>query len=128
MTSLLRYLRILVVSICLATLATAAAAASYPDHPVRIIVPFPAGATMDFVVRLVAEKLSADWGVRVVVENRTGAAGLIGTEAGARAPPDGYTVLMAYTAEIAITQSLFKSMSYDAGKDLAPVTWRRSRR
>ena len=121
MTSLLRYLRILVVSVCSATLATAAAAASYPDHPVRIIVPFPAGATMDFVVRLVAEKLSADWGVRVVVENRTGAAGLIGTEAGAKAPPDGYTVL-AIANSFAANPALRSDLPYDTRKDFAPVT------
>ena len=109
MISLLRCFRAFAVSLSVAACATAASAASYPEHPVRIIVPFPAGATMDFVVRLVAEKLSADWGVRVIVENRTGAAGLIGTEAGAKAAPDGYTVL-------AIANSFAASMSTSFGR------------
>ena len=121
MISLLRCFRAFAVSLSVAACATAASAVSYPEHPVRIIVPFPAGATMDFVVRLVAEKLSADWGVRVIVENRTGAAGLIGTEAGAKAAPDGYTVL-AIANSFAANPALRSDLPYDTRKDFAPVT------
>ena len=69
-----------------------------------------------------AQKLSAAWGQQVAVDNRPGASGMIGADIAAKAAPDGYTLLMAYTAEIAITQSLFKSMTYDPVRDLAPVT------
>jgi tripartite-type tricarboxylate transporter receptor subunit TctC len=97
------------------------AAAQYPDKPVRVIVPFPAGATMDFAVRLVAQQLSADWGRPVVVENRTGNAGIIGTDAGAKALPDGYTVL-AVANSFAANPTLRKDLPYDTAKDFEPIT------
>src|SRR6476646_4198405 len=73
---------------------TAPAAAEYPDHPVRLIIPFPPGGSNDVVGRLVARQLSAKLGQQVVVDNRGGAGGVLGTEAAVQAPPDGYTLLM----------------------------------
>jgi tripartite-type tricarboxylate transporter receptor subunit TctC len=94
---------------------------AYPDKAVRVIVPFPAGATMDYVVRLVSARLSEDWGKPVLVENRTGAAGIIGTEAGAKAPPDGYTVL-AIANSFAGNPAYRTDLPYDTFKDFVPVT------
>jgi tripartite-type tricarboxylate transporter receptor subunit TctC len=96
-------------------------AQGYPDKPVRVIVPFPAGATMDYVVRLISSRLSEDWGKAVVVENRTGGAGIIGTEAGAKAAPDGYTVL-AVANSFAGNPAYRNDLPYDTFKDFAPIT------
>jgi tripartite-type tricarboxylate transporter receptor subunit TctC len=96
---------------------------TYPAKPLRIVVPFAPGGSTDIFARLVAEKLSAAFAQPVVVENRAGASGNIGAEAVARSAPDGYTVLMATTGVMAINNALFKSMSYDAAKDLEPVVF-----
>lgn len=101
--------------------STLASAQAYPDRAVRVIVPFPAGATMDYVVRLVAQRLNEDWGKPVVVENRTGGAGLIGTDAGAKAAPDGYTIL-AIANSFAGNPAYRKDLPYDTFKDFAPIT------
>jgi tripartite-type tricarboxylate transporter receptor subunit TctC len=97
-------------------------AGQYPAKAIRIVTPYAPGGTADILARVVAQKLSEAWGQQVVIDNRPGASGMIGADIAAKAPPDGYTLLMAYTAEIAITQSLFKSMTYDPVRDLAPVT------
>jgi tripartite-type tricarboxylate transporter receptor subunit TctC len=91
-------------------------AQNYPDRPVKIIVPFPAGGTADAVPRLVADFLSKKWGQPVVIENRTGAAGNIGAEAAFRADPDGYTLLSAPPPPLVINQSLYPKLAYDANK------------
>lgn len=96
-------------------------AQAYPEKPVRVIVPFPAGATMDYVVRLVSARLSEDWGKPVVVENRTGGAGIIGTEAGAKAAPDGYTIL-AVANSFAGNPAYRKDLPYDTFQDFAPIS------
>jgi tripartite-type tricarboxylate transporter receptor subunit TctC len=105
------------------TLAVAALAAAgqsraqnYPDRPVKIVVPFPAGGTADAVPRLIADWLSKKWGQPVVIENRTGAAGNIGAEAAFRADPDGYTLLSAPPPPLVINQSLYPKLGYDANK------------
>src|SRR3546814_2608151 len=72
-----------------------AARAAYPEHPIRIIVPFSAGATLDLMTRAVAEQLTSELGQQVIVENRPGASGIIGADATAKAAPDGYTYMMA---------------------------------
>jgi tripartite-type tricarboxylate transporter receptor subunit TctC len=100
-----------------------AANAQYPSKPIRVIVPFAPGGSTDIFARLVAEKLSVAVAQPVVVENRAGASGNIGAEAVAKAPPDGYTVLMATTGVMAINNALFKGMGYDAAKDLEPVVF-----
>ena len=94
---------------------------SYPAKPLRVIVPFAPGGSTDIFARLVAERLSASLSQPVVVENRAGASGNIGADAVAKSPPDGYTLLMATTGVMAINNALFKSMAYDAAKDLEPV-------
>ena len=92
----------------------------YPTKPIRMIVPFPAGGPTDIVGRIMAQKLSEALGQQVVVDNRGGASGIIGTDMAAKSPPDGYTLLMAPSA-LAIVVSLYKSVPYDPLKDLAPV-------
>jgi tripartite-type tricarboxylate transporter receptor subunit TctC len=104
------------------TLAMALAnAQSYPAKPVRIIVPFPPGAGADITTRLFAPRLSEALGQSVVVENRAGAAGNIGAEVVARAAPDGYTLLTA-PASIAISQTLYKKLSFDLLRDFQAVS------
>src|SRR5687768_1889717 len=98
-------------------------AQSWPAKPVRIIVPFPPGGGLDFFTRIAAQKLQENVGQQFVVENRSGAGGMIGAEAGAKAPPDGYTVLFASSAEITINQHLYPKIAYDSTKDFAPVSY-----
>ena len=97
-------------------------AQSYPAKPVKIIVPFPAGGVTDLIGRLTAEKLGAVWGQTVIVENRAGASGMIGADAVAKSAPDGHTLLLSSTAEVAINQNLYESMAYDPATDLLPIT------
>jgi len=99
-----------------------AAADSYPTRPVRLIAPFSAGGGVDIVARYLALKLTEKWGQQVVVDNRTGATGIIGTEIAAHSPPDGYTLILGNAATHAVNVSLFKKLPYDAVKDFAPVT------
>ena len=106
----------------LALSSLAAAADSYPSRPVRLIAPFSAGGGVDIVARYLALKLTEKWGQQVVVDNRTGATGIIGTEIAAHSPPDGYTLILGNAATHAVNVSLFKKLPYDAVKDFAPVT------
>ncbi|HWM45147.1 MAG TPA: tripartite tricarboxylate transporter substrate binding protein [Burkholderiales bacterium] len=97
--------------------------AQYPNKPLRLIVPFAPGGSTDIFARLIAERAQAPLGQPVVVENRPGAAGNIGANEVVRAAPDGYTLLMATTGVMAINNALYKSMTYDAAKDLEPVVY-----
>jgi tripartite-type tricarboxylate transporter receptor subunit TctC len=107
----------LALQIALATLLLGPALAqSWPDRPVKIIVPFPAGGTADAVPRLVADFLSRKWGQPVVIENRTGAAGNIGAETVYHALPDGYTLLSAPPPPLVINHNLYPKLGYDATK------------
>jgi tripartite-type tricarboxylate transporter receptor subunit TctC len=99
---------------------TAPAAAEYPDHPVRLIIPFPPGGSNDVVGRLVAKQLSAKLGQQIVVDNRGGAGGVLGTEAGAQAAPDGYTLLMISIGH-AVNPALHK-LTYDPIKSFTPIS------
>ena len=101
--------------------ATPAIAQNYPAKPVRLIVPFPAGGGSDVIGRIIAQKLTDRLGQQVIVDNRAGAGGSIGTEAAVRSAPDGYTTVLASTSEIAINPALYSRLSYDTVKDLAPV-------
>src|SRR6185436_15179634 len=94
---------------------------AYPSRPIRLVVPFPAGGTTDILARSVAQKLTEAWGQPVVVDNRPGAAGNIGSELVAKAPPDGYTLLMGTVGTHAINASLYAKMPYDHVKDFVPV-------
>lgn len=108
-----------------ASFASPALSQAWPVKPVRIIVPFPPGGGLDYFVRLTAQKLQDkdSLGQQMVVENRSGASGMIGADAVAKAAPDGYTVLFSTAAEIAINQHLYSKMSYDPVNDLAPVSY-----
>ncbi|NYT22608.1 tripartite tricarboxylate transporter substrate binding protein [Alcaligenaceae bacterium] len=101
--------------------ATAQDAGDYPNRAVRIIVPYPAGGSTDILTRLLGQGLTQRWGQAVVVENRGGASGIIGTEAAARAEPDGYTLLMNGSGPHTVNISLFDKLSYDPVRDFAPV-------
>ena len=104
-------------------IVTGAEAQGYPTKSLRIVVPFAPGGSTDIFARLIGERLSSALGQPVVIENRAGAAGNIGADAVAKAPPDGYTLLMATTGVMAINNALYKTMSYDAAKDLEPVVF-----
>ncbi len=95
---------------------------NWPDHPVRLIVPFTPGSSSDTVARIVAQKLSERLKQQFVIDNRVGASGNMGTEAVARAEPDGYTVGLANTSTHAVTASLSGKLGYDPVKDFAPVS------
>ena len=99
-----------------------AAYAAYPDKPIRLIVPFPAGGATDFMARSLAQKLSERLGQPIVVDNRGGAGGTIGAEAVASAPPDGYTLLFSTMGVLAINPSLYEKLRYDPLKDFVPVS------
>ena len=94
----------------------------WPSHPVRIIVPFPAGQGADLIGRLVAEPLSIAFGQPFIVENRPGAGSLIGTAYAAKASPDGYTLLIGGTSAMVVSPFLYKSPGYDTLRDFAPIT------
>jgi tripartite-type tricarboxylate transporter receptor subunit TctC len=101
--------------------ATSAWAQGYPNKPVKLVVPYPPGGPTDIVARVIAERLGAQTGQTFVVENRAGAGGNLGAEAVARAPADGYTLLVATTAH-AINMSVFKPLTYDVKRDFMPVS------
>jgi tripartite-type tricarboxylate transporter receptor subunit TctC len=103
-----------------AAVAQAASTSAYPERPIRIIVPFGAGGANDVVVRIVATRLTDALGQQVVVDNRTGAGGLIGTEIAAKAPNDGYTLLGTATPHV-IFPHLHKKVPFDTLKDFAPI-------
>jgi tripartite-type tricarboxylate transporter receptor subunit TctC len=94
----------------------------FPSRPVRIVVSFTAGGTTDIIARLVGQQLSEKWGQPVVIDNRPGAGGNIGTEHVARSAPDGYTLLVGSVGPLAVNVSLYKNLSYDPRRDFAPVT------
>ena len=101
--------------------ATPVLAQQFPSKPLRLIVPFPAGGGSDVIGRILAQKLTERLGQQVVVYNRAGAGGSIGTEAAVRSAPDGYAMVLASTSEIAINPSLYSKLSYDTVKDLTPI-------
>jgi tripartite-type tricarboxylate transporter receptor subunit TctC len=102
-------------------LSGAVHAENYPSHPVRIVVPFPAGGSNDIVARILAQKLSERTGQQFVVENRGGAGGNIGAEAVAKSSPDGYTLLVTAPPPLTTNTALYKSLPFDPAKDFAPV-------
>jgi tripartite-type tricarboxylate transporter receptor subunit TctC len=102
--------------------AVAAHAAGYPERPLRIVTPFPAGSVTDVVARPLATKLSEAWGQPVVVDNRAGAGGGIAAEIVAKAAPDGYTLLIGANGPNAVNPSLIKNLPYDSQRAFAPIT------
>ena len=102
--------------------ATTANAQPFPSKPVKIIVPSTPGDGSDVLARSIAQKLTERWGQSVIVENRPGAGGVVGTEAAAKSPADGYTVIMGNAGSHAINQALYPKLSYDVVRDFAPIT------
>jgi tripartite-type tricarboxylate transporter receptor subunit TctC len=111
--------RIMRVAACL--LAASAFAQDYPVKPVRIVVPFPPGGPVDFAARTVGSRLAADFGQPVVIDNRPGAAGIIGADLVAKATADGYTLLLT-TGTMSTTPYFYKTLPYDTVRDFTPVT------
>ena len=99
----------------------AAHAQSWPNRPVRIIIPYAPGGPTDIIARVVADRLVSAWGQQVVIENRSGGGTNIGAEAAARSDPDGYTMFMG-GATLAVNRNFYRSLSYDPIADFAPVT------
>ncbi len=95
---------------------------AYPYKPIRLIVPFAAGGSTDVLARVVGQKLSQKLGQQIIVDNRAGAGGTIGTEIAAKAVPDGYTLVVGTTSTLAINESLYHKLNYDISRDFAPIT------
>src|SRR5688500_3465102 len=111
--------------LCIAVLGMAASCAhaqQYPSKPIRMIVPFAAGGILDIVARAVGERLGVSLGQQMVVDNRGGAAGAIGSEIAARSAPDGYTLLTGHLGTHGINPGLYPKLGYDPVKDFAPIT------
>jgi tripartite-type tricarboxylate transporter receptor subunit TctC len=108
-------------ALCLVALTGGRAVADYPEKPIRLLLPFPAGGTVDIVARLVASKMADDLGRPIVIENKAGAGGIIATDATAKAAPDGYTLLLT-TPNHTINAALQPKLPYNTEKDLVPVS------
>jgi len=120
----MRHHKPLITAALLAALAPAqwAVAQSYPTKPIRWIVTYPPGGPTDVVARAIGAKLTEAWGQQIIIDNRAGAGGMIGTELGARAAPDGYTLLFGTSAGMTINPALQSKLPYDPVKDFAPVS------
>ena len=120
-------LRVALLAACVWIGVAPAAAQTYPDHPIKIVVPQPPGGGFDTVARILADRLAPLLGQPLVVENRTGAGTLVGTEAAAKAPADGYTLLLGALSNIALNPGLYAKLNYDPLKDFVAVglavTW-----
>src|SRR5262245_52926446 len=117
--------QIMLGALLLSTAAVAAAqsaAQTYPHRPIRFIVPYVAGGAGDIFARVIGQKLGDAFHQQVVIDNRPGANGIIGTDMVAKAPPDGHTIVMANSAPFVLNPSLYKKLPYDAVKDFAPVS------
>ncbi len=102
--------------------AAPALAQQYPAKAIRIIAPYPAGGSSDTIARIVAQKLNEAWGQPVVVDNRGGVGGSLGTEIAAKSPPDGYTLLVGNIQPVAINNNIYRKLGYDSVRDLAPIS------
>lgn len=120
--SLGRWLRLGAWVVLGCSVPAASLAQHYPSHPITMIVPFTAAGPLDITARLLAEKLSASLGQPVIVENRPGASGNIGSGAVAKAAPDGYTLLVALSTTMTVNPLLYKTMPFDSQKDLRPLS------
>lgn len=103
-------------------LATPALAQTYPTKAIRIVAPFPAGGTSDTIARIIAQKLSEAWSQPVVVDNRGGVGGSLGTEVAVKSPPDGYTLVVGNVSPVAINQNIYRKIGYDPVRDLQPIS------
>jgi len=117
-----QFVRVVVAALAAALLAPAALAQVYPAKSLRLVVPYPAGGGTDFFARTVGAQLAQQLGQSVVVENRAGAATIIGAEAVMKSAPDGYTLLLGDTGTFAVNPTLYRKLPYDPQKDFAPVS------
>ena len=108
--------------LALASAAQCAWAQGFPVRTVRIIVPFAPGGGADVIARIVGQRLTESWGQTVVIDNRAGAGGIVGSDLVAKSPPDGYTLIMATVSTHAVAASLYKKLPFDPVKDFAPIT------
>jgi tripartite-type tricarboxylate transporter receptor subunit TctC len=113
---------VLMISVCALLAASSVHAHAWPSKPVRFISPFAPGGGADITSRVIAQKLAEALGQQVLVDNRGGAGGMIGVDLGAKAPPDGYTMVLGTIGPIAINPSLYAKMPYDPAKDLVPLS------
>src|SRR5262245_14705904 len=111
----------LALAMCVSALETDAQNTNYPDRPIKILVGFSAGGGTDVVARILAQKLTETLGQTAVVENRTGASGLIAAEAAAKSAPDGYTLMMGSQTTLAVAPTLYRKTALDASRDFAGV-------
>ena len=114
--------RWLLLALVVVLLPSAAAAETYPSRPIKLVVPFPPGGPNDIIARVVGQRMSELLGQPVVVDNRGGAGGVVGTDAVAKAAPDGYTIGICSAGALAISASLVEKVPYDATKDLTAIT------
>ncbi len=108
-------------ALLISTSGSAFAQQAYPNKPIRLIVPFAPGGSNDIVARIIGYKFGESFGQQVIIDNRGGASGIIGTDLAAKATPDGYTLLM-MSLTLAVNPSLYKKLPYDTEKDLIPVS------
>jgi tripartite-type tricarboxylate transporter receptor subunit TctC len=114
--------RVTVYALALLIASSAAAAQTYPNRPVRVIIPQAAGGAVDVAWRPIAQKLTEAWGQQVIVDNRPGANGIIGMEGIAKSKPDGYTLGTGFTSALTINPHVYKTLPYDTFRDFVPVT------
>ena len=112
-----RYLLLLVA----AALSLPAQAQTYPNRPIRFVVPFPPGGGTDTVARLIAQPLAERLKQQIIIDNRSGANAIIGTDIGAKAPPDGYTWVFCLPASVSVNPTLYRNLPYDPARDFSPV-------
>src|SRR5688500_9087374 len=117
MYSCIRFMGLLLLTMGMSS----ALAQTYPAKPIRLIVPFAAGGPADAGARAITQKLTETTGIAVVIENRAGAGGTIGADAVAKAPPDGYTLLLGSPGPLSIAPSLYPKLPYDPARQFAPV-------
>ena len=109
-------------ALAIALVPWAASSQTYPTKPIRMVVPFPPGGTSDVIGRTLGQKLSEAWNQPVIMDNRSGVAGSIGAAAAAKAPPDGYTMVVGNVGPVAVNPSIYKAVGYDPIKDFTPIT------
>jgi tripartite-type tricarboxylate transporter receptor subunit TctC len=118
----MRILRWLLLALMVAMLPGAVVAETYPSRPIKLVVPFPPGGPNDIIARVVAQRMSELLGQSIMIDNRGGAGGVVGTDVVAKAAPDGYTIGISSAGAIAISASLVEKLPYDSTKDLTPIT------
>ena len=118
----MRLIRAFAAAMAFSLVPAIASAQAWPSKPVKIVVPFAAGGATDVVARLLAQKLTDSWGQTVLVENRAGAGGNIGADVVAKSPADGYTLLMTSGSIVTANPYIYKTMPFDAARDLMPIT------